>query len=144
MSTSAYPFLLDKIRRDMNRLFENQLSGERTATGKAPAANWLPPVDIKEDSRQFVLYADMPGVDPASIDITMEHGVLVLQGERMSGAASANLRRQERLLGRFERRFVMPDSADGSKISAQCRHGVLQIIIPKTERAKPRRIEVQG
>ncbi|MDT8281798.1 MAG: Hsp20/alpha crystallin family protein [Gammaproteobacteria bacterium] len=108
-------------------------------------ANWAPSVDISEDEKAFTLLADIPGVDPKDIDISMEKGVLTIKGERKSEHVdeTQNYRRVERQSGQFYRRFTLPDSADADKIEARSEHGVLTITIPKQEVAISRRIEVK-
>ena len=92
-----------------------------------------------------MLHADLPGIDPKDIEITMENGVLTIRGERAHEAdANTNAyRRVERTTGRFFRRFTLPDSADAERITATGKHGVLEITIPKHARVQPRRIAVE-
>lgn len=107
-------------------------------------ADWAPSVDIEEYKDKFVIYADIPGVDPASIEITLEKGVLSLSGTREQRVENSEIqsRRNERANGRFHRRFALPDTADGDAVSASGKHGVLEIVIPKRAQAQPRRITV--
>ncbi len=108
-------------------------------------ASWAPSVDISENDVEFKLVADIPGVNPDDIDISMEKGVLTIKGERNTETVEEkeNFRRVERQSGTFYRRFTLPDSADSDKIAAKSEHGVLTITIPKQEVALSRRIEVQ-
>jgi HSP20 family protein len=110
----------------------------------AAAGTWLPAVDIREHDAQFVLHADLPGVDPASIEVQMDKGVLSIKGERRAPEPleGQRLSRIERRHGAFERRFALPDSADAEGIVASSRDGVLEIRIPKRAEAAPRRIQV--
>jgi len=107
-------------------------------------ADYAPPVDIAEYADKFMLSADIPGVDPASVEITLEQGVLTLSGSREKPVEVAGVerRRTERLLGRFYRRFALPDTVDGDAVSATGKHGVLEITIPKRAAVQPRRISV--
>jgi HSP20 family protein len=91
-----------------------------------------------------VIYADVPGVDPASIDVTLEKGVLQLTGERSQRPENSEVqsRRTERAIGRFQRRFALPDTADSEAVSASGKNGVLEIVIPKRPQVQPRRITV--
>lgn len=109
-------------------------------------SDWAPLVDIKEEQDKFVLTADLPGVERDAIDITMEDGVLSIRGERKLEEAGENgqYKRIERAHGTFYRRFALPDTADPEGISARCNSGVLEVVIPKKEQVKPRRIEVNG
>lgn len=97
----------------------------------------------KEEAHRFVLYADVPGVDPQDIEVQMDKGMLTVKGERSEVAhESENFSRIERRYGSFHRRFALPDSADPDGISASGRNGVLQITIPKRPETTPRRIQV--
>ena len=93
-----------------------------------------------------MISADLPGVDPASIDVQMEKNVLTLKGERKAETLpeGAQLTRGERRHGAFDRRFVLPDSADADGIVANGRHGVLEIVIPKKAQSAPRRIAINA
>jgi HSP20 family protein len=113
----------------------------------APAVTsgrWAPAVDVREEERRFVILADVPGVDPAAIEVSMDKGVLTIQGERVAaeGAAVARFSRRERVHGAFLRRFSLPDSADAEGIVANGRNGVLEISIPKKAESAPRRIVI--
>jgi HSP20 family protein len=107
-------------------------------------ADWVPVVDIKEEQDKFVLHADLPGVPRDSIDITMEEGVLSIRGERKLEEVDegSEYKRIERAHGVFYRRFSLPDTADPEGIRARCNEGVLEVVIPKRESLRPRRIEV--
>lgn len=138
-----YPwFALNQLQEEMNRLFERAGTPE-AENGSVATAEWTPAVDIREERDRFVLLADIPGVDPKDIDITMEKGVLNIRGDRR-GEESDALKRIERPRGVFHRRFVLPDTADPEHISARGTNGVLEVTIPKHERTQPRRIVVEG
>lgn len=119
----------------------NRMLGE---SSNVVTSDWVPVVDIREDKDRFVLHADLPGVDRDSIDITMEDNVLSIRGERKLDEAGENgeYKRIERAHGTFYRRFSLPDTADPEGIAARCDKGVLEVVIPKRESVKPRRIEV--
>jgi HSP20 family protein len=90
---------------------------------------------------------DLPGVDPARVELTLDGGILTLAGERNELAAAkraedAQARRTERGLGAFHRRFVLPDTADSEKVNATGKNGVLTVTIPKQVKAMPRRIQI--
>lgn len=109
-------------------------------------SDWAPVVDIKEETDKFVLHADLPGVERDAIDITMADGVLTIRGERRLEEEGENgqYKRIERAHGTFYRRFSLPDTADPEGITARCNNGVLEVVIPKREQVRPRRIEVNG
>lgn len=137
--------LLDQFHRDMRQFFGHsgqQPDGDSTIA----TSTWIPLVDIKEETQQFLIEADIPGVDPKNIEISMDSGVLTIKGERKleSQEVGNHYKRVERLHGTFYRRFSLPDTADAEKISASGQNGVLRITIPKKEVAQPRRITVQS
>ena len=107
-------------------------------------ADYAPAVDIAEYSDKFVLSADLPGVDPSKVEITLENSVLTLSGSREKTVEVTDVesRRSERLLGKFYRRFALPDTVDGESVTATGKHGVLEISIPKRAAVQPRRITV--
>ncbi|HEY5850404.1 MAG TPA: Hsp20/alpha crystallin family protein [Lysobacter sp.] len=135
----------DPLRQVLDRLlegglFENGSSDESSIV----TSQWVPLVDIKEEAGRFVLYADLPGVDPKDIEVQMDKGILTIKGERRTETASEteSFSRVERRHGNFHRRFALPDSADPEGISASGNNGVLQIVIPKRPETTPRRIQV--
>jgi HSP20 family protein len=114
-------------------------SVERTRWGKV----FTPAVDILETQNELRLYADMPGVDQKSINITIDQGVLTIEGNvDTSPIAEYELEYQEYDIGDYQRSFTLTDSVDQEKISANYTNGVLELILPKAEEAKPRKITV--
>lgn len=139
------PFnLLNQLQREVNRLFDtNRFSDEET--GSLTASDWVPTVDIKEEDDRFVIHADLPGVDPKDIEITMEKGVLTLKGQRASESKeeTEKYKRVERVRGTFLRRFSLPDTVDAEKITAKSKDGVLELTVPKGHAAQSRKIAVE-
>ena len=129
--------LLNQLQRELDRAHE---AGE----GSVATAEWAPSVDIKEEDERFVLHADIPGVEPEKINVSMEDGVLTVQGEKNTEAETEKegYKRVERTYGSFYRRFTLPDTADSDAISAKSKNGVLEIVIPKREAVKPKKINV--
>ena len=105
---------------------------------------WRPQVDIKEEADRYLVRADIPGVDPKDIEITLDSGMLTIRGSRVEEDKEERegYRRVERFSGEFFRRFSLPDVADVAKVSAHADKGVLEIAIPKTTASKARRIKV--
>ena len=132
--------LQDEITQVFNRFFGN----EDADASAVVTAQWVPRVDIKEEAERFVIYADLPGIDPQDIEVQMDKGILSIKGERRSESTAETERfsRVERRYGSFHRRFALPDSADAEGISASGRHGVLEVVIPKKPETTPRRIQV--
>lgn len=134
--------LLDQMRQEMQRAMDS-----RTAEGSSVAtSDWVPAVDIKEDKDCFMIFADIPGVDPKDIDVNMENGILTIKGEKETEKKEEHdgYKRVERSFGSFYRRFSLPDSANPEKISARSNHGVLEVRIAKQEKVQPRKITVNS
>lgn len=112
----------------------------------AQEAVWAPKVDIKEEDNEYVVFADIPGVDPKEIQIDMDGNTLTVRGERKSHAEEKqkNYYRIERTYGKFYRQFTLPETVDSSKISAKAKQGVLAIHLPKAkEQSHQRKITVE-
>jgi HSP20 family protein len=133
---------LHRLSREWDHLFE---PNELEDNSLVETSHWAPCVDIKEEPDRFVLYADIPGVDPNDIEITMENGVLTIKGERESSKKEEKkgYTRIERSKGTFYRRFALPDTADPDRVSAVGKQGVLEISIPKSEKAKSKKVKVE-
>ena len=134
--------LHDEIKQVFDRFF-NQ---DDTDASAVATAQWVPRVDLKEESGRFVIYADLPGIDPKDIEVQMDKGILSIKGERSSESTTETERfsRVERRYGSFHRRFALPDSAEPEGITASGRNGVLEIVIPKRPETTPRRIQVDA
>lgn len=124
----------------MDRLFDSQ-----AIRYPAAARDWTPSVDIKEEAERFLIHADVPGVDPKDIEVSMEDGVLTLSGERKTEEREAKdgWTRVERHTGRFSRSFTLPETADAEGITAKGENGSLEIAIPKIAKSQPRKIQVK-
>lgn len=106
---------------------------------------WAPDVDIREHEDRFVVRADLPGIDPKDIEVTLEDNVLTIRGERTEEKKEEreDYHRTERFQGKFLRRFLLPDTGDASEVSARSDKGVLEITVPKSSKPQPTRIEVK-
>lgn len=116
---------------------------QRARLGQARA--FVPAVDIAETKTGYELVADVPGLSPDSIDVTVEDGVLKLRGERKDGREEQRdgYRRVERSFGRFERSFILPKGVNAEQVAASVEHGQLRVTIAKPAQASPRKIEVK-
>ena len=115
-------------------------SAERTRWGKV----FSPAVDILETTNELKLYADMPGVDQKSIHITIDQNVLTIQGDvDTTPVEGYQLEYQEYDVGDYQRSFTLTDTVDQDKITANYKNGVLELVLPKAEEAKPKKIEVK-
>ncbi len=123
---------------------QRELAHGNAAEGSTATAEWAPAVDIKEEADKFIIHADIPGVNPEEINVNMEDGVLTIKGEKKTEAKTdeEGYKRVERTYGSFYRRFSLPDTANSDAISAQSKHGVLEIVIPKREAIQPKNIPV--
>ena len=136
--------LMNRLSRDLERLFNVPADGGDDT--RSAVVDWVPAVDIKEEDKQFVIRADLPGVDAKDIDVTLEKGVLTLRGRRATESREEKdgYRRVERVSGEFFRRFSLPDTADSTAVKAKFVNGVLEVQIPKQPAVLPRRITVDA
>lgn len=103
------------------------------------------PIDLHRDGDHYVLSADLPGVDPGSIDVDVDGQLLTIRAERtLRSDADVQWLAHERPSGSFLRQLTLGDGLDTSAISAHYDNGVLSVVIPVSERAKPRKVEVQS
>lgn len=136
----------DDFARFMTDFFRPMLQEEEGSSVLTSA--WSPSVDIEEQDKQYVVRADVPGIDPKDIEVTMDNGVLTIKGERESESKKEgkDYKRVERMHGSFQRRFTLPEDVDPKTIEAKGRNGVLEITLHKSKETaeKKRRIEVKG
>jgi HSP20 family protein len=137
---------LQAFQDEMNRLF-NQFSrggaGEEAGWGLRP---WTPPVDIYETDDALILKAELPGVSKDDVSIEINQNTLILRGQRRHEAEvkEENYHRVERAYGTFQRSFVLPTLVDQEHVQATYKDGVLELRLPKSEAAKPKRIAITG
>ena len=140
------PFsLFDVLQRELDQAGGRRLAAQGSADNGHSVADWIPPVDVIEKKDSFVLRADVPGVRPEDIDVSMENGVLTVSGHRFdeSKDEADGAKRFERSFGKFYRRFTLPESASAEQISARCANGILEVVIEKQPEVKARRITVE-
>jgi len=130
-------------REPFARLFENFLN-EAAQGEEVSNRNWVPPVDIQETEEGYRLQAELPGLTKEDIDITLENNVLRLSGERKfeRDVKKESFHRVERTYGTFSRAFSLPQQVNAEGVQAGFENGVLTILIPKAEQAKPRKISI--
>ncbi|WP_435099957.1 Hsp20/alpha crystallin family protein [Arhodomonas sp. AD133] len=136
---------LTGFANEFSRLLNSPLFDLARDFSTVETSQWVPAVDIREDNEHFIVEADVPGVKPEDIEVTMDNGVLSIRGERTSESASeeGGVRRRERSHGVFYRRFTLPETADPEAVKARGEQGVLRIEIGKRENARSRRIPVE-
>jgi len=134
---------LNMLQDRMNRLFDD---AGRTWRHDEPAAttSWSPAVDIFETETDIVVKAELPGMERKDITLNLEKNVLTLRGERRfeKETKDENYHRIERSYGGFSRSFSIPATVDEEKIRADYKDGVLKILLPKKEQAKPKQIKI--
>jgi HSP20 family protein len=108
-------------------------------------AEWSPLVDISEDDKEYLIKAEIPEMKKEDIKLNVHDDVLTITGERKYEKEEKNKKyhRVERAYGSFIRSFTLPEDADGSKVAAEYKDGVLKVHLPKSEKAKPKAIEVK-
>jgi HSP20 family protein len=136
---------LEDMSNRLNRLFDRP--APRTGNGKEAltVADWVPSVDISETDTEFLIKAELPEVKKEDVKVTLQDGVLTIQGERRQEKEEKDKRfhRVERSYGSFVRSFTLPEYVDDAKVKADFREGILNLHVPKSERAKPKAIEVE-
>lgn len=136
--------LFTQLSEEMNRLFEQP--GLTTTGGELMAeGNWQPAVDIQQKDNKYIVTADIPGVDPKDLKLSMENGIFTIEGKKESKIEEdrEGFRRVERQSGSFLRSFRLNEAVDTEKIEAHCNNGVLEVIIPQLPSSHPNRIQIQ-
>lgn len=135
---------LEDMSERLNRVFTRPAlrpSGKEALT----VADWMPTVDISETDAEYLIKAELPEVKKEDVKVTVEEGVLTLQGERRQEKEEKGKKyhRVERSYGSFVRSFTLPESVDEANVKAEYKDGVLSLHLPKTEKVKPKAIDVK-
>lgn len=134
---------LEDMSERLNRMFSRhtRTDGKETMT----VADWTPTVDISETDTGFEIKAEIPDVKKEDVKVTLEEGVLTIQGVRKQEKEDKGRRyhRIERAYGSFVRSFSLPDLVDEDKVKAEFKDGILNLHLPKSEKAKPKAIDVK-
>jgi len=133
---------LDDFCKEMDHLFQNIL-GEN---GRAPAGEFMPFLNVAETEGGYEVTADLPGVRPEEVAVEWHDGQLTLSGKRAADTEETGKKyhRVERRYGEFRRVVTLPAPIDEAKVVADFQHGVLRVVLPKSEKLKPTRIPVQS
>ncbi|WP_353571588.1 Hsp20/alpha crystallin family protein [Candidatus Albibeggiatoa sp. nov. BB20] len=136
--------LWEQMQRDAEQVF-NRVAQLKKAEAAETQTNWMPSVDIQEQADHYLVAADVPGIDPKEIDISVDKNMLIIKGERPAAKTGeqAGFKRVERVFGQFQRRFTLPENANADNITATGENGVLFVRIPKQETVESRKITVQ-
>jgi HSP20 family protein len=136
---------LDDMSQRLNRMFGRPLARSEAGRDTMTTIDWAPSVDISETDNEYVIKAEIPEVKKEDVKVTVEDGQLTIQGERKQEKEEKGKRyhRIERAYGSFMRSFDVPDNVDESKAKAEFKEGMLTLTLPKSEKAKPRALEVK-
>lgn len=131
---------MERMKNEMDRIFASVMGESRLATG----AGVFPALNVMEDSDNLVVHAELPGVKPEDLEISIEGTTLNLRGERRSDdLGEVSYHRQERATGKFHRAVTLPVEINPETVEAKCEHGVLKLTLPKAEHVKPKKITVR-
>lgn len=137
---------LSELHQALDRIFEpSTLFDRENWLSNVVGSNWAPTIDIKDEENQYVIRADVPGVDPKNIEVTIDKGMLTIKGhkETETKEKSENYVHVERSQGSFYRAIRLPNAADSSKINAKSKHGVLEITVPKAKESLTQKIQIK-
>jgi HSP20 family protein len=148
-TTSVSPQLLQRWEpfRELEQLQEHMdrlMHGVWSPAGGGNGGAWMPVADIEETDDAWVIEAELPGVNRKDVNVEMRDSEVIISGEIDEKERKGVLRRKTRKTGEFEYRVTLPGDADAEHIEANLHDGVLTVRVPKTEQAKPRRIEVNA
>ncbi len=136
---------LEDISERFNRIF-GRLGARRESGREAmTAADWVPAVDISEDDKEYLIKAELPEIDKKDVKVTVQDGVLTIQGERKQEKEEKGKRfhRLERSYGAFLRSFSLPEDAAEDNIKAEFKDGMLYVHLPKSAKSRAKVIEVK-
>lgn len=144
LTTRSFTSTLDRMM-SLNRALDQALSNTTWPDNRV----WVPAIDVVEQKDAYLMYAELPGVDPSQIEITFEQNVLTIRGTKLSNVQASNdgevrVYAAERVTGSFERSIRLPEFVDGDHISAEFNNGLLKLQVPKAVAAQPRRIEIKA
>jgi len=122
-----------------SRWFNMGFPGFFENEGRGRLAEWTPSADISETKKEFLIKAELPGVEKSDIHVSINNGMLTLEGEhkRHKEEDDETFHRVENFYGKFSRMFAMPENVDEAKIRAECKDGVLKVHLPKTKQTTP-------
>jgi HSP20 family protein len=133
--------------RELDDFFERYTRdlGRQGLSALGENVQWRPSADIVENGKEYTIKADLPEVKKEDIDVKVDNGVLTLSGERRVEKSTDDEKehRREAFYGRFSRSFSLPEDVDTTKITADCKDGVLKVHLPKTEAKKPKSIDIK-
>jgi HSP20 family protein len=140
---ATWPSDLFGIQREMNRMFDGFFRS--TQDEDYTLSSWTPAVDITEHDDEYSVKVELPGVNKDDVKLTLENNILTIRGEKKQEKETKkeNYHRIERCYGSFQRSFTLPNAIKSERIDASFKDGILTVILPKAEEAKPKQIEVK-
>ncbi len=139
----TFPSDIMSMQREINRMFDGLFRGNWQDDDLSGA--WSPAVDVAEKGDNYTVKVELPGVSKDDVQITMHDNVLTIRGEKKQEKETkeANYHRVERTYGSFSRSFTLPTGVKTADVEATYKDGILNILLPKAEEAKPKQIEVK-
>lgn len=136
---------IEDIEKRLSTMFGRPLGTRDGGKEAMTVAEWSPLVDITEDEKEYLIKAELPEIKKEDVKLTVQDDVLSISGERKyeKEEKGKKYHRVERAYGSFVRSFTLPEDADGTKVAAEFKDGVLKVHLPKSEKAKPKSIEVK-
>lgn len=133
---------LDRLRRELGRLAESSLGTVRPR----PAAGVYPLLNVSHDVENYYIRAEIPGMKLEDFEVTATGRSVAIAGERKIAPEGENVKyhRREREGGKFRRQLTLPSEIDPDNVRARYQHGILMIILPKADHAKPKKISISG
>lgn len=136
---------LEEMSDRLSRMFGRSAAPKGGGKEDITVAEWSPLVDISEDDKEYLVKAELPDIKKEDIKLSVHDNVLSISGERKyeKEEKGKKYHRVERAYGSFVRSFTLPEDADANKVAAECKDGILKVHLPKSEKAKPKSIEVK-
>lgn len=136
---------LEEVEKRLSALWGRPPAKAEGQKEAISVAEWAPLVDITEDAKEYLIKAELPEIKKEEVKLTVQDNVLSISGERKYEKEEKDKKyhRVERAYGSFLRSFTLPEDADGTKVSAEYKDGILTVHLPKSEKVKPKSIEVK-
>ncbi|HOV91076.1 MAG TPA: Hsp20/alpha crystallin family protein [Syntrophorhabdaceae bacterium] len=133
---------MERIRKEMDNIWDTFFD-RRPVRGDG-VSEWMPSLDVSETKNSYIVKAEVPGIDPKDVEISLSENVLTIKGEKKQEKEEENENYHiiERSYGGFTRSFKLPGQIQGDKVKANYKNGILKITLPKTEEAKKKEIKI--
>ncbi len=136
---------LEDVSERLNRLFGRPIATRETNREALATPDWAPALDIVETPEEYVLQVEVPGITKENVKVNVVDGILRIEGERRQEKEEKGKKfhRLERSYGTFLRTFVLPEYVDETQVRAEFKEGILTVRLPKTQKAKPKTVEIK-